>query len=118
MNLVVQSAQADSQDVGSLPPIACYPGKNTAYYGFFHVLERLVQWKSGTSHSFTNLFATPATLHCASKQGIEWDFPDSLRRTGSIFIDISPVGDPCDAHNLAGIVDNIHDAVITHANPP
>ena len=46
LNLVVQRAQADSQDIGSLPPIACDPGKDTAYYCLFHVLERLVQWNT------------------------------------------------------------------------
>ena len=46
MNLVMQGAQADSQDIGSLPPIACDPGKNAADYGFFHILERLVQWNA------------------------------------------------------------------------
>ena len=56
-----------------------------------------------------------------------WPIPDSLEhsgnsaqihRTGSLLIDVSPVGDSGDAHNFTEIVDNVYNAVITHANPP
>jgi len=45
-NLIVQGAQADSQDIGSFPPIVRDPGKNVADNGFFHILERLIQWNA------------------------------------------------------------------------